>query len=225
MSGSGAPELLVLQLPGDDLPLSGLARLAGAVADGGGEVLGCEPLERVELLEPGTPAAAVLVARWPTREGLDRAWALGVEAQFAELAAGRQGALALAAEGLPPEGLPDALDIPTAASVPVEELHVPPSWMVIDGSVSDPVRIVAYRDIILPMMFERGSLYIAFCIGGSGVRVLRGAWDEQIFAISRWPTHASAHSFWYSERYQTEAIPIRTGIGAFHVHLLRGRAG
>lgn len=226
MTGSGTcPEFLILRLPGGDLDAAQLDAAATAVAGAGGEVLALAPSSEVELLEPGSPAAAVLVARWPASSAFDAAWTAGVEVVVDGLVRGRGGALALAAQGLPPEGLPDQLEVPTVASVPVEQLPTPPTYMVIQGSVTDTERIAGYRNIILPMMMERGSLYVVFCIGGSGVRVLRGEWDEQIFAISRWPTHAAAHDFWYSERYQREAIPIRTGIGAFHVHLLRGRAG
>ena len=182
-----------------------------------------EPAAEVELLEPGTPAAAVLIASWSGRKAFDEAWDGAVGTSVVGLIAGSQNAVVLAAEGLPLEGLPEQPEVPTVASVPVVVLDTPPTYMAIQGSVTDDERIVSYRDTILPMMKERGSLYVVFCIGG-GVRILHGSWNEQIYAISRWPTHASAHDFWYSERYQTVAIPLRTGIGAFHVHLLRGRA-
>ena len=49
---------------------------------------------------------------------------------------------------------------------------------------------------------------------------LSGEWKEQIFAISRWPTRASAEDFWFADRYQGTAIPIRIGAGKFTVHVL-----
>jgi uncharacterized protein (DUF1330 family) len=52
------------------------------------------------------------------------------------------------------------------------------------------------------------------------VEALSGEWTEQILAISRWPTRAAAEDFWYSDRYQAEAIPIRLGAGRFTVHML-----
>jgi hypothetical protein len=36
--------------------------------------------------------------------------------------------------------------------------------------------------------------------------------------VSRWPTRAAADDFWYSERYQRVAIPLRLGAGRFTVH-------
>ena len=219
------PEFLYVQVPAPGPDAAALAVAGAAVERSGGELLACASAADVELLEPGTPAAAVLIARWSGRAAFDAAWGGAAGAAVAGRAAGVPGALVLAAEGLPPEGLPDQLEVPTTASVPIAALATLPTYMAIQGSVTDAERIVGYRDIILPMMIEREALYVVFCIGGSGIRVLHGSWDEQIYAISRWPTHASAHDFWYSERYQTVAIPIRTGIGSFDVHLLRGRAG
>lgn len=219
------PEYLYLELPGEALDAGQLAAAAAGLVAAGGELLACEPASTVELLEPGTPAAAVIIARWPDRPSFDAAWVSAVESVVGGLVDGRAGAIALAAQGLPPEGLPDDLDVPTVASVAVPVLDTPPTYMAIQGSVTDPVRIVGYRNIILPMMKERLSVYVVFCIGGAGLRVLSGTWDEQIYAISRWPTQAAAHSFWWSERYQQVAVPIRTGIGTFRVHLLPGRAG
>ena len=222
---SSASEFLYLELPGPGLGDERLGAAAAGIAAAGGEVLACEAAESVELLEPGTPGAAVVIARWSSRSHFDAAWAGGIESLVAGLVEGRPGALALAAQGLPAEGLPGDLDVPTAASVAVPELGTPPAYMAVQGSVTDPVRIVGYRDVILPMMKELLSIYVVFCIGGVGVRVLHGSWDEQIYAISRWPALASAHAFWWSERYQTVAVPIRTGIGTFRVHLLPGRTG
>ena len=82
----------------------------------------------------------------------------------------------------------------------------------------------AYRDIILPMMRERGAYYVAFELGGD-VSVLAGEWQEGIFAISRWPSRAHAEDFWFSERYQQTAVPLRTGVGRFDVQIIEGLAG
>ena len=76
-----------------------------------------------------------------------------------------------------------------------------------------------YRGIILPMMFERHAYYTAFELGGD-VEVLSGAWDEAIFAISRWPSRAAARDFWLCERYQNDAIPLRLDVGRFSVALV-----
>lgn len=85
-------------------------------------------------------------------------------------------------------------------------------------------RMDAYRDIILPMLRERGAHYPLFELGGA-VGVLHGHWQEGILAISRWPDLARAHDFWFSDRYQKVAIPTRTGAGTFDVQLAAGIAG
>ena len=217
-------EFLFAQLPGQHAREEQLSALSAAITGHRGEILGCRGAGQVELLEPGTPPAAVIVARWSSRQDFDRAWDAAVSGPLDDLGGGRTDVLVLAMAGLPEEGLPDQLDVPTVASVPRTSLTTPPTYMTIQGSVTDQVRIAGYRDIILPMMKERGAFYIVFSISRGAMRVLRGAWSEEIFAISSWPTHEAAHDFWYSDRYQNVAYPIRRGIGTFHVHLLAGQA-
>ncbi len=219
------PEFLFAQLSGQDVREEQLSALSAAIAGRRGEVLGCRSAHEVELLEPGTPSAAIIVARWWSREDFDHAWDADLSGLLDDLGGGRTDGLVLAMAGLPEEGLPDQMEVPTVASVPRASLTTPPTYMTIQGSVTDPVRIERYRDTILPMMKEGGAFYIVFSISGGAMRVLRGAWSEQIFAISSWPTDEAAHDFWYSDRYQNVAYPIRRGIGTFHVHLLAGRAG
>jgi uncharacterized protein (DUF1330 family) len=91
--------------------------------------------------------------------------------------------------------------------------------MLIEGTGRDQDRMDQYRDILMPMMFEEGAFYAVFDLGGS-VEVLSGAWDEAIFAISRWPSRGAAERFWMSERYQRDAIPLRIDIGRFEVALI-----
>jgi uncharacterized protein (DUF1330 family) len=60
-----------------------------------------------------------------------------------------------------------------------------------------------------------------FALSAGEVTALHGEWSDVIFAISRWPTRAAAEDFWYSERYQKTAIPLRlNGAGRFTVSLL-----
>jgi uncharacterized protein (DUF1330 family) len=92
--------------------------------------------------------------------------------------------------------------------------------MLIRGSASDPARMDGYRDVILPMIKERGGYYEVFALQPGAVVAWSGAWTEQIFAISRWPERSAAEDFWYSDRYQSVAIPKRLGAGRFAVHLL-----
>jgi len=111
--------------------------------------------------------------------------------------------VALAAAGLAFEGWRGHF-VPTIASVDVPAAEGPPAYMLIEGTGTDDVRMDAYRDIILPMLRERGAYYPLFELGGA-VRVLHGDWQEGILAVSRWPTLALAHDFWFSDRYQNRS--------------------
>lgn len=217
------PEFLFVQasdLGGEEA----LQNLEQEIETGGGELLAARPAADVAQLEPGTPSAAVVIARFPSAAELDRAWSDVIGDAADELAAGNADAVvALAVAGLPSEGLPDQLDVPTSASVPPIAEFTRATFMTVEGSVTDPVKIGAYRDVILPMLKRLGAYYVVFAIEEGHVRVLRGSWSEQIFAISIWPSYAAAHDeFWYSDRYQHEAIPVRRNISTFRVHLLRG---
>jgi uncharacterized protein (DUF1330 family) len=125
--------------------------------------------------------------------------------------------------GLPWEGWPGHF-VPTIATVDVPDAAAPRCFMVIEGTGTDQERMDRYRDMILPMMRERGAYYVAFELGGD-VEVLAGQWSKGIFAISRWPSRDLAEDFWFSERYQNEAVPIRTGVGRFDVQIIEGQAG
>jgi len=215
-------EFLFIQGQAEDSAPDHPEAVARAIRSGGGVALAARADVEIEQLEPGTPPAMIVLGRWPSRAEFDAAWTTSVADRVDTLFGKR--AIVLAMGGLPPDGLPDQLEIPTVASVPPINDSAPPAYMTIQGSVSDQARIAGYRDVILPMMKQLGAYYIVFVIEEGAVRVLRGTWREQIFAISAWPAHASAHEFWYSDRYQRVAIPIREPISTFHVHLLEGAA-
>ena len=204
------PWFLVVKLPAGADP----APLAAACEAARGEVLACAAAAAVEVLEAATVHTALLMARFAFVDHLDAAWtALGPALP--------SGAQALAAPGLPYEGWPGS-PVPTIATV-----RVPAgtrAYMLIEGTGTDEAAMDAYRDVILPMIAERGGYYPLFELGGT-VRVLAGRWSEAVLAISRWPTVAAARDFWFSDRYQRVAIPIRTGHGRFEVQLTEGIAG
>jgi uncharacterized protein (DUF1330 family) len=215
------PCFLVIELAGE---YAGHARvpddLAQRVRVAGGQALAWAPPGRVAGLEPGSVAAGLLIARWPDRAAAVTAAKRELLPVLGRAIPAGSTPLVLAIEGLPDEGLPGMLDIPTTASVPR-----PPStrgnvFLLVRGSAWDPARLDRYRDIILPMHKERGGYYEVFAVAPGQVEALSGEWTEQILAISRWPTRAAAEDFWYSDRYQDEAIPIRLGAGRFTVHML-----
>ena len=215
------PGFLLVELPAEHADQAQvLGEMARLVTDEGGEVLAHAPAGRVACLEPGSIGASLLIARWREPARL-RAAALNA---LLPALRGRLPAAALptvlAIEGLPERGLPEMMDVPTAASVPRPPAAPRNTFLVIRGSVWDQPRLDRYRDVILPMHKERGGLYEVFALQPGQVEALSGTWPEQIFAISRWPHRAAAEDFWYCDRYQKTAIPLRLGAGRFTVHLV-----
>jgi uncharacterized protein (DUF1330 family) len=193
---------------------------ADAAAAARGTVLAAGDADWVKPLEQGTKHSGLVIVRFAFVADLDAFWASDAARA---LAGGDPALVALASLGIAYEGWPGNF-VPTIATVDVPMGETARTYMVIEGTGTDQHRMDRYRDTILPMMRERGSYYAAFELGGN-VRVLAGEWDEGIFAISRWPTKALAEDFWYCDKYQNEAIPIRTGVGRFDVQIIEGIAG
>ena len=196
-----------------------LEHVAEAVTRAGGEVLGFAAPGRVACLEPGTVAAGILLARFADA-------GVATRSVQNDLLPVLRGALpdgyvptVYLVAGLPTTGLPEMLAIPTVASVPVPPRVPRNSLMVIRGSVTNQAQLDLYRDVILPMIKERKGYYEVFALSAGEVTVICGEWRDQIFAVSRWPAAAAAADFWYSDRYQQTAIPLRLGYGRFAVHL------
>lgn len=208
------PHFLILKSAGDLARALWIERIEA----GRGEVLADADRAGVTPLEQGSAHQHLIIARFPFVADLDEMWT-----RSRDLVGKADGLTALAAPGLPWEGWPGHF-VPTIATVDVPDAGVAPAYMLIEGTGSDDGRMNAYRDIILPMLRERGAYYTLFELGG-GVRVLAGEWEEAVLAISRWPSRLLAESFWYSDRYQREAIPVRTGFSRFDVQLVEGIAG
>jgi len=221
MANPPNPGFILVELAGEHPgQLRVLDSAANLLADGGAQVHAWAPAGRVACFEPGTVGAGMLIASMtePSRiSPLVRQSLLPyLKAQMPSHSVPK----ILQINGLPAAGLPELLDIPTVASVPRSPKGLRNALMVIQGSATNPAQMDKYRDIILPMMKERGSFYEAFALAEGEVVALSGEWKEQIFAISRWPTRASAEDFWFAERYQDSAIPLRIGAGKFTVHVV-----
>lgn len=183
----------------------------------GGQVTAVCQVQDSQALEPGTVAQNIWIGKFSSMKAARDAWAILDSSLLSE----PEPPVVLAANAIPDDGLPPEMDfVPTRKNVDPGPAQ-PPTLMLIEGSASDQDEMDRYRDIILPMMRERGSYYICFQIGGD-VEVLSGEWDEAIFAISRWPDSRLAQDFWLSARYQQDAIPIRLNIGSFQVVIVTG---
>ena len=191
---------------------------ATAITAARGNVLAAAPQGSVTVLEPGSAHSGLVIARFAFAADRDAFWSSATSLIDAD-----PGLVALACAGIAWEGWPGHF-VPTIATVDVPAADSPRTYMIIEGTGTDQTRMDDYRDIILPMMRTRGAFYIAFELGGN-VSVLKGEWNEGIFAISRWPSRAHAEDFWFSDRYQKTAVPIRTGVGRFDVQIVEGIAG
>lgn len=191
---------------------------AACASDYRGDVLAAADAAAVSPLEEGSAHSGLVILRFCFAEDRAAYWAA-----CADLAAADRGLVALACAGLPWEGWPGNF-VPTIATVTVPDAGEARWFMVIEGTGTDQDRMDRYRDMILPMMRDLGAYYVAFELGGS-VEVWAGEWSEGIFAISRWPSRTHAENFWYSDKYQNECIPMRTGVGRFDVQIVEGQAG
>lgn len=216
-----APGLLVVKAFCPHACFERFLRALPSLGEQAGKTLFARALHEVVALEPGSVPAHVLVLCYPDGAARDAGWqAIEPLARGTGLFDGRE-PIVLAMTGIPPEGLGEL--IPTAANVPVSPAFQAPAYLLIEGSATDQQRMDRYRDIILPMMRERSSYYIAFELGGN-VKVLSGKWSEAIFAISWWPSMGHALDFWLARRYQQDAIPLRLDIGHFDVLAANGSA-
>jgi uncharacterized protein (DUF1330 family) len=189
---------------------------------GHARTLSCQPylaarLHECRFLEPNSTCAHVAVIACPSKNAARALWSKLQENSLIDLVDTEKHAQCILVPNLPEEGLPDP-SIPTAANTAASEDHGKPAFMIIEGSVSDQLRIDQYRAIILPMIGQRRAFYSVFAFADE-VEVLRGKWPHQVFIISQWNAISSALDFWLSDRYQREAIPTRTGAGTFEVML------
>jgi uncharacterized protein (DUF1330 family) len=219
---SGNPQFLCVEIASEHANQIGFLRdIAGIVRAGGGTVLAYDPPGKISCLEPGTIGAGMMLASWNDGAALQRVAHSQIIPKLGNELPKGAAATVLQVNGLPAEGLPQMMEIPTVASVTKAPPRPRNALMVIRGRVFDQPRVDGYRDVILPMLKERGGYYEVFALSAGEVTALHGEWNDVIFAISRWPTRAAAEDFWYSERYQKTAIPLRlNGAGRFTVNLL-----
>lgn len=222
MDATPTPRFLVIEVPDLVAARRCFPALQKHTAATGGTVLAAALPRAVEVLEAGSRLAAVFIARWQDAAALEASWRDGGADAFAAAAA-VPGSRAISVQGIPTAGLPGDF-LPTVATVEAPKLASPPAYMLVQGSVSGLEAIQKYVEIIMPMLRERRGYYVVYA-EAPDVTVLHGQWNEQAFIVSRWPTIDAARDFWWCERYQDSAIPIRTGHGAFTVLLMPGIAG
>jgi len=202
--------------------LAGLPSLITHTEKVGGQCLADVSYENVDALEPGSIPYTSQVLMFENQGATESFWNSVRSDHLTKELIDDPKVRILAAQGLPKEGIPGD-PLPTVASNYImPDTKEPPGYMFIDGKAYEEKKLLKYREIIFELMLERASYYLVIC-EADGVRVLSGSWDENIFAISKWPTRGHGRDFWYCDRYQNEGIPTRAGAGHFHVNLFEGK--
>ncbi len=209
---------MIVQFSEDsDGPVWALAGVLVAVADANGaQILVDADRSSLQVLEEGSPKLPTLILRWADMTSLRQGWDL-MRRELEDGAPLR----VLAAEGLPIAGMPDST-LPNRANTPRIEGRGPASLMLVQGVATDEAAMAVYRGLIQPMLIARGAYYVVYA-SADGVEVLYGDWEDRALIISRWPDLASARDFWFSDRYQHEAIPARIHASRFTVLLFEER--
>ncbi len=181
-------------------------------------------VEDAEILEAGSPEAAIFIAAWDDPAERSRFWEQhGLRAFSRHFGDAPGDACALAAPGVAAGGEPTDPELPCRAnSTPVTGSGA--ALMLVQGRVTEPERILRYRDMIRPLLRDNGGYYLLYTYADR-VEVLAGAWREQALIVSIWPARANARAFWDCDTYQHTAIPTRSGAGVFSVHLMPALRG
>ena len=184
----------------------------------GGMEVGSALASNVEIFEPGSIPFATLIIKLP--EGEQSAiffWNCIEHQSIFRRIKFKDNIIAFVAQGLPEEGLPND-PTPTIASYEPNTFtdNKNEVCLIIDGVILKTEIIDKYREILFEIMIEKKSYYTVITLT-EGINLLHGTWKEDIFAISKWPSMKNIHEFWYSDKYQNEGIPLRTGAGKFSV--------
>lgn len=167
-------------------------------------IVSVEPLE-------GDPSHAVLLTRWPDADtAQSHADALGKMANPPDEA--------WLAPALPDEGVAGA-PFPTRADI-AEPAGDQPAYMLVLGQVSDREKLGAYSALIWPMYRQRGGYYLGLATADNVRSAINDNRDAPSIVIARWPNLAAARDFWFSDDYQSKAIPLRADAGTFNALLL-----
>jgi len=172
----------------------------------------------LEIFEPRSIPFSTLIIKWP--KGNQSAISFWRSEKHQNILKGikfKQNIIAFVAQGLPEEGLPND-PTPTIATYEANTFidNKNEVCLIIDGVIEKPEIIEKYREILFEIMIEKKSYYTVIT-SAEGINLLYGSWQEDIFAISKWPSMRKIHEFWYSHKYQNEGIPLRTGAGKFSV--------
>lgn len=91
-----------------------------------------------------------------------------------------------------------------------------PGYMIVIGTGVDSPRMGPYARATIPLLLEYGGELLFISEEGEA-EILEGGPFESSLRVFRFPSLQHARDFYYDERYQQEAIPLREGLGALDV--------
>ena len=121
-------------------------------------------------------------------------------------------AATLACAGLPPGALAGG----AAHADESEPAATPPGYMIVIGTNVDSARMGPYARATIPLLLEYGGRLLFISEEHAG-EVLEGPAFTSSVRVFEFPSLQHARDFYFSERYQREAIPLREGLGTLNV--------
>ena len=92
------------------------------------------------------------------------------------------------------------------------------AYMVVDITVSDPVKMQEYRKLSQIAVARYGGRFLA---RGGKTEVIEGSWQPERLVVIEFPSLAVAHSFYDSPEYLA-ARKTREGAGNFDMVVIEG---
>lgn len=92
----------------------------------------------------------------------------------------------------------------------------PPGYMIVIGTNVESERMGPYARATIPLLLEYGGRLL-FISEENAAEVLEGPAFTSSLRVFEFPSLQHARDFYFSERYQREAIPLREGLGTLNV--------
>ncbi len=99
---------------------------------------------------------------------------------------------------------------------PTGQAATPPGYMIVIGTNVDSARMGPYARATIPLLLEYGGRLL-FISEEQAAEILEGPAFTSSIRVFEFPSLQHARDFYFSERYQREAIPLREGLGTLNV--------
>jgi uncharacterized protein (DUF1330 family) len=99
----------------------------------------------------------------------------------------------------------------------------PPAYLLVQGTIYDPVGFKAYNAALPPIYKKFGGHYLTIT-SAARVEIAEGEPRNESILIARFPSKEAAWAFWKSAEYEAAKL-LRAGKGDFFVTVLDGLPG